>query len=136
MMNQLNWNTTESHDVRYLYLTIMRDLRKYCERGYCETEICLYHFVSLPNSLIKRLLNKLPQHRRIAHIIIDWSDYASVHRFMRVMVAIVSQINSCPFDSKAFNIRTIHHKRKERSGLTSLFGITGITVSRYHWYHD
>ena len=27
-------------------------------------------------------------------------------------------------------IRTIHHKRKERSGLTSLFGITGITVSR------
>ncbi|MCR4914355.1 MAG: hypothetical protein K6A96_01175 [Prevotella sp.] len=103
MMNQLNWNTTESHDVRYLYLTIMRDLRKYCERGYCETEICLYHFVALPNSLIKRLLNKLPQHRRIAHIIIDWSDYASVHRFMRVMVAIVSQINSSPFDSKAFN---------------------------------
>jgi hypothetical protein len=102
-MNQLNWNTTESHDVRYLYLTIMRDLRKYCERGYCETEICLYHFVALPNSLIKRLLNKLPQHRRIAHIIIDWNDYASVHRFMRVMVAIVSQINSCPFDSKAFN---------------------------------
>ena len=29
-------------------------------------------------------------------------------------------------------IRTVYHKRKERSGLTSLFGITGITVSRYH----
>ena len=63
----------------------------------------LYHFVALPNSLIKRLLNMLPQHRRIAHIIIDWNDYASVHRFMRVMVALVSQINNCPIDSKAFN---------------------------------
>ena len=41
MMNQLNWNTTQSNDIRYLYLTIMRDLRQYCERGYCETEICL-----------------------------------------------------------------------------------------------
>ena len=103
MMNQLNWNTTESHDTRYLYLTMMRDLRKYCERGYCETEICLYHFVALPNSLIKRLLGNLPQNVKTAHVIIDWSDYTSVHRFMRLMVAIVSQINNCPFDSKAFN---------------------------------
>ena len=103
MMNQLNWNTTKSHDQRYLYLTIMRDLKQYCGRGYCETEICLYHFVALPNSLIKRLLNKLPLNIRIAHIIIDWSDYTSVHRFMRLMIAMVSQINNCPFDNKAFH---------------------------------
>ena len=103
MMNQLNWNTTESRDLRLLYLTMMRDLRQYCDRGYCETEICLYHFVALPNSLIKRLLGNLPQNIKTAHVMIDWNDYTSVHRFMRMMVAIVSQINHYPLDSKAFN---------------------------------
>ena len=103
MMNQLNWNTTKSNEPRYLYLTIMRDLRQYCERGYCETEICLYHFVALPNSLIKRLMGNLPYKLKIAHLIIDWSDYTSVHRFMRLMIAMVSHINNCPLDSKAFN---------------------------------
>ena len=102
-MNKLNWNTTQSNDDRYLYLTIMRDLKQYCARGYCEVEITLYRFVALPQSYIKRILPTLTSAEIIGHVIVDWACYESVHRFLRMMTAIVVEMNHVAFDQKAFN---------------------------------
>lgn len=103
MMNKLNWNTTNCDDDRVLYLTVMRDLKKYCARGYCEIEITLYHFVALPQSYIKRTLPTLASAKIVRHFIIDWSDYTSVHRFLRMMIAIICDLNDANFNSLAFN---------------------------------
>lgn len=103
MKNKLNWISTTSSDDKYLYLTIMRDLKDYCARGYCEVDIALYHFIELPQSLIKRILPTLASAKLVKHFIIDWADYDSVHRFYRMMIAIIVELNHVNFNTNAFN---------------------------------
>ena len=81
----------------------------------------------------------IPGVYRNCHHVCTWSVYRSTMKIYNWMIEwgdaehIAKELG---FQRGIRRIRTIHHKRKERSGLTSLFGITGITVSRYHWYHD
>lgn len=75
------WNTTSTTDSRMLYLSVMRDMRSYCARGYCDIAICLSRFLVMPNSLMKRMLKSLPSIYRKDHFIVDWSDLGSVRSF-------------------------------------------------------
>lgn len=33
---RMNWKTTQATDEKYVYLTVMRDIKQYCASGYCE----------------------------------------------------------------------------------------------------
>lgn len=101
MKNQLNWITTETTDEKYLYLTIMRDMKHYCAKGYCEIEITLYRFCELPNALIKRMLLTINFNTK-KPIIIDWNTTSSINRLMRIFISILCEINHVHFNSKAF----------------------------------
>lgn len=91
MKNKLHWNTITTDDDRVLYLAIMRDLKTYSRRGYCDLEICFYRFVELPDSFI---------HRRLAamkvdpYCFVDWKDYDGVLSFIKkVIKTLCSMIN-------------------------------------------
>lgn len=103
MKNPLNWRTTNSQVNRYLYLTIMRDMKAYCLKGYCELEIAIMNFVELPNSLIKRELSEIAFMRMHKYIIIDWANRNSIDRFLKAFIKIVSMLNHVRFDEKAYN---------------------------------
>lgn len=100
--NKLNWITTESQDDRYLYLTVMRDLKDYCKKGYCEVDITLYRFCGLPNAYIKRMLHVI-NIRNTNQLIIEWDKTCSVHRLMRIFITILCEVNSLHLNPKAFN---------------------------------
>lgn len=101
--NQLNWGTTSTNDYRMLYLTIMRDIRAYCQRGYCELTVCFCHFMALPQSLIVRQLAAMKLSLSERHLIVDWSNEASVHVFLRRFVSLLSDYNQEQFHAKEFN---------------------------------
>lgn len=102
-MNNLNWlNAPETDDV-HLYLRVMRDLKSYCKRGYCEIDIAIINFVQLPKTLILRMLPTLVSSRVAKRFVIDWNDRESMHRFFRVMLAIICELNHQQFNNKAFN---------------------------------
>lgn len=96
--------TTKSNDDRYLYLTIMRDLREYCAKGYCDVEICLFHFLELPASLVKRMLSDSPTSKQVGHMIIDWCNSNSVHTFMYKFIKIVTELNHVPMNIVAYDL--------------------------------
>ena len=101
--NPLNWKTTSSKDSRMLYLTIMRNIKEYCAKGYCEVSVTFCNFVELPHSLICRILTNMNLSPYDMHIIVNWSDYDSVHTFYRRFISMLCQLNGESFDSKAFN---------------------------------
>lgn len=92
MANVFKWSTTNTTDHRMLYLTVMRDLKNYCSRGYCDITICLNRFLLLPNSFIARSLRTLPYHYRKDHFIVDWTDLGSVRAFFGSVFIIISHI--------------------------------------------
>lgn len=100
--NLLNWKTTNTQDTRMLYLTIMRDVKEYCAKGYCEVSVCFGHFMTLPYSLISRKMNLLGLSDFERHIIVDWSDLNSVHVFYRRFISMCCSVNFEQFDAKAF----------------------------------
>lgn len=100
--NDLNWQNAPKA-TKYLYLQIMRDLKDYCGKGYCEIEVTLYRFVTMPNSLTKRLLQSVPLYKRIKHFIVDWANFDSVYHFYVNFIKILCGLNHKPFDEKAFN---------------------------------
>ena len=51
MKMRMNWKTTQATDEKYVYLTVMRDIKQFCASGYCEVEVCFYHFLILPRGL-------------------------------------------------------------------------------------
>lgn len=102
-MMRMNWKTTGSTDERYVYLTVMRDLKQYCAKGYCEIEICFYHFVTLPRSYVKRRMKELAPTRFKKHLTVDWQSKDSVLRFCRLFITLLCQLNSLAFDSNAFD---------------------------------
>lgn len=101
MKNKLNWITTEADDDKYLYLTIMRDMKSYCAKGYCEIDIALYTFCELPNTLIKRMLMTI-KFNVSQPIIIDWGSFSSINRLMRIFITILCEINHANFNARAF----------------------------------
>lgn len=103
MKNQLNWRTTNSQVNRYLYLTVMRDMKTYCSKGYCELEIAIMNFVELPNSLIKRELSLIAFMKMHKYMIIDWANRNSIDRFLKAFIKVVSILNHVHFDEKAYN---------------------------------
>lgn len=84
------WNTTSTTDSRMLYLTVMRDLKKYCARGYCDTLICLTRFLIIPSSLVKRTYKAMPPFLKKDHLIVDWTDYGSVKSFIFSFFSIIA----------------------------------------------
>lgn len=100
--NPLCWNTTGVENLKYLYLTIMRDLKAYCAKGYCEVSIVFYRFCSLPNSLIKRELAVLPPALRKERLIVNWEEYESVRYFLTTMVKIASEVNHVKINPEEF----------------------------------
>ena len=103
MMMRMNWKTTGSTDERYVYLTVMRDLKQYCAKGYCEIEICFYHFVTLPQSYVKRRMAEIAPTRFKKHFTIDWQDRDSVLRFYRLFITLLCQLNSLVLNLNAFD---------------------------------
>ena len=86
------WNTTSTTDSRMLYLTVMRDLKKYCARGYCDTLICLTRFLIIPSSLLKRTYRAIPPRLRRDHYLVFWSDYGMVASFMSSFFSIIAMV--------------------------------------------
>ena len=103
MIMRMNWKTTSSTDERYVYLTVMRDLKQYCAKGYCEIEICFYHFVILPRSFVKRRMKELAPARFKKHLTVDWADRDSVLAFYRLFITLLCQLNSLEFNPDAFD---------------------------------
>ena len=103
IMIEMNWKTTGSTDERYVYLTVMRDLKQYCAKGYCEIEICFYHFVTLPQCFVKRRMRELAPARFRRHLTVDWLDIDSVLAFYRLFITLLCQLNSLELDSDAFD---------------------------------
>ena len=102
-MSNLNWKTTKATDEKYVYLTVMRDLKQYCAKGYCEIEICFYHFVALPKSFIKRQMAEIAPMRFKRHLIIDWRNKDSVHAFYQQFITMLCQLNSLDLEENAFD---------------------------------
>jgi len=83
-----------------LYLTVMRDLKMYCARGYCDTLICargycdtlicLTRFLIIPSSLVKRTYKAMPPFLKKDHLIVDWTDYGSVKSFIFSFFSIIA----------------------------------------------
>ena len=99
----LNWITTKTTDEKYVYLTVMRDLKQYCAKGYCEVEICFYHFLTLPRSYIKRRMAEIAPMRFKKHLMIDWRNKDAVHEFCLQFITLLCQLNSCKLDTRAFD---------------------------------
>lgn len=98
----MNWKTTQSTDEKYVYLTVMRDVKQYCASGYCEIEICFYHFVALPQRYIKRMmLSMSPLHFK-RHLIVDWRNKNAVQAFYRQFIIMLCKLNFIEFNPAAF----------------------------------
>ena len=98
------WNTTSTTDSRMLYLTVMRDMRSYCARGYCDIAICLSRFLVMPNSLMKRMLKSLPSIYRKDHFIVDWFDNFFIILTHLTHVEIIREDYQKAFDEFTQNI--------------------------------
>ena len=101
--NKLNWRTTQTTDDKMLYLTIMRDVKAYCAKGFCELSIALINFCELPQSLIIRDIRLMNLSAFDQHLIVYWSNYNSVHIFFRRFISILCKVNNEPLLSRAFN---------------------------------
>lgn len=86
-----------------LYLTIMRDIRAYCSKGFMEVSVVFFSFVELPAGLINREVYQMNLSIFERHLIVDWGTYDSVHKFFRRFIALVCQLNHEDLDCKAFN---------------------------------
>lgn len=106
--NRLNWITTSAKDDKYLYLTIMRDLRAYCGRGYCDVLITLTRFCELPSGLLKREYNSLQPLEKKNHIIIDWSNLESVITAIGLFFKAIHGVNH-----QNINLEAYHEALKE-----------------------
>ncbi len=108
------WSTTNTTDNRMLYLTVMRDLKDYCRRGYCDIQICLSRFLVMPQSLLIRLLKTTPAAFKKDHIIVDWADYGSVKAFLDCFFMIITHVTHAQIVrddyEKAFKEFTQHLK--------------------------
>lgn len=100
--NRLNWKTTTALGDKYLYLAIMRDMKNYCARGYCDVLIALIMFSNLPSSLVIRSYNALPASMRKDHIIIDWCTISSVKAAFEHFLKVLHEINHTYFSAKAY----------------------------------
>ena len=101
-MNQ-NWKTTHSTDDKYVYLTVMRDIKQFCASGYCEVEICFYHFVALPQRYIKRQMMLIAPLQFKRHLFIDWRNKDAVQAFYLRFITMLCKLNSHRLNSKAFD---------------------------------
>ena len=102
--NKLNWTTTEVQDEQALILRIMRDLHRYCAKGYCEIQVAVMHFCELPNTLIARLWHQSPAAcQQSKHILIDWTDYHSIDHFFRLFLAVLYEINHVKMNDAKYN---------------------------------
>ncbi len=101
--NRLNWNTTSAQDDKYLYITIMRDIRAYCARGYCDLLITMIRFSDLPSPLVNREFLALNPKDRVNHIIIDWSNLSSVEAAIMKVMRALHGVNHTTINFAAYN---------------------------------
>ena len=74
--NSIHWNMTASTDDRVVYLSVMRNLKTYCRKGFCDFFLAAYRFSDYPASLAKRMIKP---YRHVPPFIFDWNDEESVH---------------------------------------------------------
>lgn len=101
--NRLNWNTTSATSDKYLYITILRDLRSYCAKGYCDIEVTLLRFTDLPKTLVQREYNALPDDVKVKYLIIDWADLKSVLRAITTFMKCLHGINHALMNYPAYH---------------------------------
>jgi hypothetical protein len=100
MKNKLNWTTTGATTDKALYLCIMRDLKAYCAKGYCEVAVAVCHFVELPNTFIRRELARMGKAEDT--FTVDWESASSVYVFLHSFISIVVGLNVCFFSKSDF----------------------------------
>ena len=103
MKMRMNWKTTQATDEKYVYLTVMRDIKLFCASGYCEVEVCFYHFLILPKGFIKRNMTDIAPMYLKKHLFIDWRDKDAVRAFYLRFITMLCKLNSLQFDLKAFD---------------------------------
>lgn len=100
---RMNWKTTQATDEKYVYLTVMRDIKQYCASGYCEVEVCFYHFLTLTKGFIKRNMAAIAPMYLKKHLFIDWRNKDAVRTFYLRFITMLCKLNSLQFDLKAFD---------------------------------
>lgn len=106
MRNELSWKTTSTPDTRMLYLTMMRDIKAYCKRGFCEPEVLICNFVEFPRSYMKRMLRVMPEmtdYRLCELYLFSWQDKEAIRRMFIDVIRAVTFINHATFSKAAFD---------------------------------
>ena len=98
--NSIHWNMTTATDDRVVYLCVMRNLKVYCKRGFCDFLLAALKFSDLPATMAKRMLSP---YKDIKPFFVDWNDYDSAHIFLRGFISTLCEAYSVKFNSVAFN---------------------------------
>ena len=97
--NSIRWNMTASTDDRVVYLSVMRNLKTYCRKGFCDFFLAAYRFSDYPASLAKRMIKP---YRHVPPFIFDWNDEESVHNFLVQFIKLLTLVYHTRFNETAF----------------------------------
>lgn len=101
-MNPLLWSTSTTTDLRYAYLTVMRDLKKYCAKGYIDTELFLITHMTICGSLVTKLMKDAPEELQVIIFIIDWKNEDQVRTTLETIIKLVSFMSHNTFRADLF----------------------------------
>ena len=97
--NSIHWNMTASTADRVVYLSVMRNLKTYCKKGFCDFCLAAYRFSDYPKSFAKRMIKP---YRHVPPFIFDWNDEESVHNFLLQFIKLLTLVYHTRFNETAF----------------------------------
>ena len=98
--NSIHWNMTSATDDRVVYLCVMRNLKDYCKKGYCDFLLAALKFSDLPATMAKRMLSP---YKVVKPFFVDWNDYDSAHIFLSTFIFKLTEAYQAKFNNVAFN---------------------------------
>lgn len=109
MMNRFHWATVNfDSSLRgddYLYLHIMKDVYRYCRRGYCEMSVLLMRFIDMPAAMVQRRYRELcrqEEYRSRDRQLIDWTDKDMVTAFFTYLFGVLNGVTRGRENKDAF----------------------------------
>ena len=99
--NSFHWNMTQSTDDRVVYLCVMRNLREYCKKGYCDFFLAAYRFSDYPPTLALRMLKP---YRNMQPFKFSWEDHQSRYDFVLQFIMMLARVYHSRFNRNAFDL--------------------------------